>query len=1365
MYSIYVLTSHLNECNKLGVADQSFILHGVKVLAGLLMDPQPTSGLLLSTCLSSLLNFLQGNYKHIPIMTKLHAANQSLERPHPSPPPPYIEEPKKLALRLFDIIDEIQMLPFPAPVTATSMFMHAELTKLAYCVILQLARTDGLWPEIKDEDRFVSAHKTILLSNHPSVSRAMAPVMCEFVKEKPELATGSYLRTLVALLPDAMSRESNTAGFFILFRELLMADRRASDSDKNLRAIIETLVQQMWQYRHTETPDNAIGDATFHELLFSLKCAINLLQRFGQPLRLGDLAKGIFSRLLFSDADSPDVDAQTANPGLSNTANLVLRSNDTHCDDAGVSSPELRPTRIQSIIRSDSTPTPLYHLQSRLVCMEMVRMLCDNAETYQWLVDRLSHVLEHGPLYSIGCFPTNHFIRAPEACSGLSNLGMTCYMNSLLQQIFSNIHFRHFVFETPTVSSEPDLLWHVKQLFAEMQDSNVQVVDTQALAKYLNISVDNQEDVHGFYTIFMSALEQCLPDSTARSTFNRMFSGRLATQVQGSCGHVSSRTEPFSDLSITVQNKASLADSLAEFVQGEPMQGANKYKCLSCDAESGGKLVDAMRRTCLDDVPDHLNVCLKRFTFDMMGQESKNNDFFEFPEEIDLSKYERKSLENPDVPAQPDMFKLVGVIVHSGILTFGHYWSYVRLRYPNARISKWVRLEDGNTRTASGFEEVQQECFGGHNRNHNGYVLFYQRESSFAKSSALMADLPQGIPLQVGLPPRVQPPDDLYQIIHQDNAERHRVAQPFDEGFYKLIMDLMGEFPLRSPSHGTEGAQSPHAGSESMDREQRNAPDDTPMCDSLARLAFDFLGQVLLRERVQNKMLQFVTSFKSLAEQNTKLARCFIARVSDNPDFFLRTLDHDEYETRHSARCFLKDCLFSIKEPEPEIYALELRKFVKAHASLLDVMGSRYQNWFDYFSMAYDLKVNGTLEMHEVLHAGYIPWILEVAMDVPLNPLAHPEQHVLFEAYRKKRVEYWPLFQFLQLFMEQGEAFKDFDQFAPGRFWHPARAVIELTGRSDSLRLTWMLLAARDNCEPPTPQINTSARLVHEMAGYDQRFYSRLVTSLTTILRTESSVSNTVFPMVASLVAAMGDIQSSAHILSELLHAMKQSARLPSYKLALDTFRAVVGEAPLTVLESAPLWAPEWLLPEYKVPKGTQKWLSNNIFASTPLNEIPGDRKVFGTAQDILRSQVVRELSRRCKTVVISAHDLDDGMSYPQTSMVLEDSFQYLSNLTAMCASIAEEAWRLGEQARLRAERAIMAEGDSAEVDDEDQTTPAPVIPKLTDGMRAEYRLAREEHQALGSVLQELQSPWLEDDEQVEDEGDSSAFEETEDEA
>jgi len=1355
LYSIHVLTSHLNECNKLGVADQGFILHGVKVLAGLLMDHKTTSALLLSSCLPSLLNFLQGNYKYTNTKVRLQVADQNSERPHPSPPPPYMEEPKKLALRLFDIIEEIQTFIFLAPVPPRPTTMHAELTKLAYCVILQLVRTDGLWSEIKDEPCFVSAHKTLLLSKHDSVSFTMANVICDFVKEKPGLADGPYLRTLVALLPDAMSRETPTVGFFLLFRNLLIVERKTSDSGDNIRSIIKTLVQHIWQYRHTETPDNAISDSTFLDILCLLCAAIDFLRAYKQPLQLGDLAMRIFNRFLFPDNDSHEVVAQTASSNSSRTAELVLRSSETHNDDVEVSSPKPRTTTIEGLHCIGSTPTPLYHAKSREVCMKIVRKLCDHAEAYQWLMDRLSRVLESRPLYPTSAFPTAHFIRAPNACSGLSNLGMTCYMNSLLQQIFSNIHFRHFVFETPTTSSEPDLLWHIKKLFAEMQDSNVQVVDTSALARYLNISVDNQEDVHGFFTIFMSALEQCLPNPTARSTFNRMFSGRLATQVQGSCGHVSSRTEPFSDLSITVQNKASLADSLAEFVQGEPMQGANKYKCLSCDAESGGKLVDAMRRTCLDDVPDHLNVCLKRFAFDMMGQESKNNDFFEFPEEIDLSKYERKSLENPSIPAEPDMFKLVGVIVHSGILTFGHYWSYVRLRNPDARLSSWLRLEDGNTRAANDFEEVQQECFGGHNRNHNGYVLFYQRESSFAKASAVMADLPHG------LPPRVRLPDALYQTIHQDNMERHRIAQPFDEGFYSLVMDIMKEFPLRSPDYGVEVSHSPIAGPESTSDEHGTVPEDMQMSDSMAHLAFDFLMHVLLGERVQNKMMHFAEGFKRLAAGDAKLARCFVARISANPDFFLRILDHEDCETRGAARALAKDCLLFIKESDSQSYALELSRFTKAHASLLEVMGPRYQNWFDYFSMAYELKTIGMLEMHTVLNAGYLSWILEVAMDVPLNPQAHQDQQALADACRKKRVCFWPLFQFIHLFMQQGEAFKDLEEFSAGRFWHPAKAVMDLTGRPDAPRLNWMLLAARDNTSPPTNQSSTPARLVYEMVQSDQRFWPILATSLTTCLRTEPVVNSSAFLMVSNLIDAMGDVQLSGRVLAHTIEAMGRSERMPPCRLALDTFGEIMQNAPRAVLRSIPAWAPQWLLPDNKSPKLTQKWLFAVLFVTTPLNKIPGDHEWYGTSLDVLRSQVVRALSSKCKDLLLEAHDIDEGVVYPQMNAVLEEAFRYLSNLTTMCGSIHEEAWRLAEQEGLEAERAAVASEEPVEADSEDQSE----APQLSDGMKEEYKLAREAQQALGSLLQNLQSPWPEDDEQIEDEGDSSAFEETEDEA
>lgn len=577
-------------------------------------------------------------------------------------------------------------------------------------------------------------------------------------------------------------------------------------------------------------------------------------------------------------------------------------------------------------------------------------------------------------------------------------------------------------------------------------------------------------------------------------------------------------------------------------------------------------------------------------------------------------------------------------------------------------------------------------------------------------------------------------------------------------------MEILAEFPSRSPSYGAEESHSPNADSESMDHEQGHVAEGTQICDSLARLAFEFLFVVLLGEKVQIKMLQFLDRLKGLALRDTKLARCFIARVSAHPDFFLRTLDHDDHDTRLHARYLLKECLLSIKGAEPQVYEFELERFVKAHASLLKVMGPRYHSWFDYFSMAFDVKCIGRSEMHVVLNAGYLPWILEVAMDVQLNPQAHQDQQALFDAYRKRRVEYWSLFQFLQLFLEQGEAFKDFDEFAPGRFWHPAKAVKELTGRVDTPRLSWMALAARDNSDPMSLQSTAVAKLIRAMTESDQRFWPILVTSLISCFRTEYFITTSLFMMTNNLICAIGDGPASRRILCAMVEVIKHSER-SSPRLALGTFEEIMPYAPRTVLQSIPLWAPDFLLPDNKITKITQKWLLAYLFVTTPLNKIPGDREVFGTAEDILRSQTIRQLFVRCKDLLLHAHDIDESMVYPQMHAVLEDAFRYLSNLTTMCASIYEEAWRANEQERFAAERTNIAKEEPDEAGAENQVTPAPEVAELSEGMKEEYKQARDAQQALETLLQDEQSPWLEDDEQVEDEGDSSAFEETEDEA
>jgi ubiquitin carboxyl-terminal hydrolase 34 len=1359
LYSIHVLTSHLHECNKLGVADKGFILHGAKVLSDLLLDSsRPTNGVILLKCLPSLVGFLQGENKQLQMSTSLRVANDPTERPQNSPPPPYIEESTRLGIRLFEIIEQIEtkILPTPMEPSQPAPFsMRAELMKLAYSVILQLSRTDDLWPEIESTSVFVDGHRRLLLNEDANVSHTMSAAMIEFAKEKHELATRSYLNTLVVLLPDAMSRQCYTTGFFTLFCEVLMLDRRASNTDESIRSIIDKLVNHVWQFKHTETADNAVVDPTLLNLLSLLNNAIDVLKSFKQPLALGSLAMDIYNRLLFcDDSQLPGPDPLTKDIDESSKHSLALRASPNHVDIANTLS-EPSPVTSQTSCPSQDLPKPLYHGNSRAICMVIVRKLCDNAEAHAWLIDRLTSVTQQAAQCPVGAFPTGHFIRTPEASSGLTNLGMTCYMNSLLQQIYSNIQFRKFVFDTPVADpSVPDLLWHVKRLFAEMQDSNTPCVDTQTLAKYLNISVDTQEDVHGFYTIFMSALEQCLSPA-ATAVFNGMFSGKLVTQVQGSCGHVSSRTEPFSDLSITVQNKTSLADSLDEFVQGEPMQGANKYKCLSCDAESGGKLVDAMRRTCLDTVPDHLTVCLKRFTFDMMGQESKNNDFFQFPEEIDLAQYKRDSLENPDSPAQSDMFKLVGVIVHAGILTFGHYWSYVRLRYPDSRVCRWARLEDNIYRPAKGFEEVRNECFGGAKDTHNGYVLFYQRESAF-KVAASSTSTPNA-QLGYNMPPRVQIPTDLYYQIHQQNVERHRTAQPFDDGFHRVVVDVIHEFRVRKTNALEDSASPQSSDMSSSGDDQLAMPDRLQSHASLARLALSYITHVLLSEKVPPKLLQFVTAFKNLVFADITIARCFIEGVCSDPEVLLRVIDHDEVDSRNLIKGLLKECLITLKNHDQDNYFGAFTQYVTAHASLLSQMGPRYHKWFDYFAMAYEVKMLGDDETSVVLNAGYITWILETAIAVPFHPLAHQNQQVLANAVRKGKASYQPLIHFVQLFLMQSGAFDtpdSLDDFVRGGKFGAARALVTLPGLSDLLALEWMTVASLIDNDSLAWEQHSSALLVNAMArSPDQRYRSILHRSLVACFHNNSLYKVPLYMMTTALIIACGDHHPAVvhSVIGAMVDGIKQFERMPC-KMGLEVLSAVMPFAPLSTLRSVDLWVTDWLMPMNRCPKRTQSWLQTNIFSPGPLNKVSEDPEVWGTAVDVARSRSARALFNSCNDLLLNTHDIDEGGVYPQMQGALYDAYGYMGRLVTMCNEINLQARRLHQ----------LREANDGEDEAADVELPSlNDIPALSPQMAEECKSATVARQHLQQLLQHMRS-WEDDQEQVEEDGDSSAFDDTE---
>lgn len=146
-----------------------------------------------------------------------------------------------------------------------------------------------------------------------------------------------------------------------------------------------------------------------------------------------------------------------------------------------------------------------------------------------------------------------------------------------------------------------------------------------------------------------------------------------------------------------------------------------------------------MDRACFKDIPNNLIFHLKRFDYDIMnGNRHKINDKFDFHERIDMGPYSIDFLQDTERPLSPDIFELVGILVHTGTAESGHYYSYIRERAGRAEPgATWVEFNDADV-TLFNPAQIPDLCFGGiiepvgyaaasYPKSWNAYMLFYQR--------------------------------------------------------------------------------------------------------------------------------------------------------------------------------------------------------------------------------------------------------------------------------------------------------------------------------------------------------------------------------------------------------------------------------------------------------------------------------------------------------------------------------------------------------------------------------------------------------------------------------------------------------------
>lgn len=178
-------------------------------------------------------------------------------------------------------------------------------------------------------------------------------------------------------------------------------------------------------------------------------------------------------------------------------------------------------------------------------------------------------------------------------------------------------------------------------------------------------------------------------------------------------------------------------------------------------------------------------------------QRSKINDYFAFPNKIDMRPYTIDHLSNPTEDTPEDTFELVGILVHAGTAESGHYYSYVRERPTESETQTWVEFNDD---VVSSWDPslMASSCFGGpdypshlqqnsavYDKQYSAYMLFYERSSSLAEKQSLVRRGECSIPLAVNVPER------LRQFIQDENTwilRRHCLFDPSQVQFVSFLL-------------------------------------------------------------------------------------------------------------------------------------------------------------------------------------------------------------------------------------------------------------------------------------------------------------------------------------------------------------------------------------------------------------------------------------------------------------------------------------------------------------------------------------------------------------------------------------------------
>jgi ubiquitin carboxyl-terminal hydrolase 9/24 len=247
-----------------------------------------------------------------------------------------------------------------------------------------------------------------------------------------------------------------------------------------------------------------------------------------------------------------------------------------------------------------------------------------------FFLDKDDMLTEWEYLPPVGPRPISGFV-------GLKNAGATCYMNSVLQQLFMIEDIREGILaadgacndadedfsgeerlieddlDDPAVSDDDAnrreynivILKQVQAIFAHLARTRLQFYVPRGLWKHFRmipgepVNLREQQDAVEFFMRLMDLIDEAMKALGYEQKMTQVLGGTFSDQkICKTCPHRYSREAPFSVVSVDIKNFSNLADSLHEYVKGELLDGSNAYYCERCDKKVRAFLITTLNGTC-----------------------------------------------------------------------------------------------------------------------------------------------------------------------------------------------------------------------------------------------------------------------------------------------------------------------------------------------------------------------------------------------------------------------------------------------------------------------------------------------------------------------------------------------------------------------------------------------------------------------------------------------------------------------------------------------------------------------------------------------------------------------------------------------